>query len=275
LHQFTGYIAAQESFSFFAAKEEDAFTWREELLAGGLQPLTVSKKLLCVHAFYEWLHECGYLLVNPLPKPSFAGLHRLPRQLPDSSTLHRAYCKLRTSESLPEQRDYVALDLGYSCGLRRCELHALNLQDITPDDPAQGGGGTVRVKGKGGRERLVPVGPNTLKDLLHYIYHIRPKLMKGGTTAALFVSWQKGGTRMNIRSFNRAFSRIRRKYGLDRSLTPHGLRHAFGTDMVKNGAPVQDVSKMLGHKKLETTQIYTHLAARDLKQHHQNHHPRG
>jgi integrase/recombinase XerD len=80
---------------------------------------------------------------------------------------------------------------------------------------------------------------------------------------------------MNARSINKVFCRLRAKYRLGRSFAPHNLRHAFATDLIRNGAPVQDVSLMLGHKKLETTQVYTRLAPKDLKQCHQRCHPRG
>ncbi|MBD3421698.1 MAG: tyrosine-type recombinase/integrase [Chitinivibrionales bacterium] len=80
---------------------------------------------------------------------------------------------------------------------------------------------------------------------------------------------------MNARSINKAFGRLRSKYGFGRGFAPHNLRHAFATDLIRHGAPVQDASRMLGHKKLETTQVYTRLAPMDLKRCHEKCHPRG
>ena len=270
LAEYADYLSAGASaFSFFDASSESFAAYTQAVKRKNISHKTVYKKLHVVHAFYEWLKETGRILLNPLPKPKITPGQCLPRRVPCAVVLGNAYRKLRESPKLPEQRDYAVIDLAYSCGLRRCELHGLNVGDISPDD------GTVRVRGKRGKERVVPVGKTTLGDLQHYIYHVRPKLLKGGTTDALFVSWMAGGKRMHLYSINAAFRRLRKRYGFDRSLVPHGLRHAFATDLIRNGAPVQDVSEMLGHAKLETTQIYTRLYPVDLKRHHERFHPRG
>jgi len=269
LHGLCAYLVTNDIHSMFAVHEETIHAWRAYLECHGCNRLTALKKLLRVYRFFAWLHKRGYLLVNPLQKPSFHGVTSLPRRIPARGMVRKAFCTLRESVRVSEQRDYITLDLGYSCGLRRCELHGLDIQDINTEDS------TIRVRGKGSKERVVPVGQHTMRDLLHYVYHVRPKLVTTGSTSALLVSWQKGGTRMNMRSINRAFIRNRIKYGLGNDFTPHGLRHAFATDLVKNGAPVQDVAEMLGHTKLETTQVYTHLTAIDLKKNHKKYHPRG
>lgn len=269
LVEYADYLTGCSLFSFFAASPVISNGYIQAVKEKAHTENTVWKKLHAVHIFYEWLKESGHILLNPVLRPKLSVSHVLPRRVPCTGLLDRVYKKLRESEKLPEQRDYVVIDLAYSCGLRRCELHNLDIGDISPED------GTIRVKGKLSKERIVPVGPTTLADLQHYIYHVRPKLMKHGTTKALFVSWQAGGKRMHLYSINAAFRRLRKRHGFDKTLVPHGLRHAFATDLLKNGAPVQDVSKMLGHVKLETTQIYTRLAVVDLKQHHQNYHPRG
>lgn len=229
---------------------------------------TVWKKSHAVYVFYEYLCENGFLLLNPCPKVIYESENRLPHSVPDWQSLQQTYKRLKGSIHFWEHRDFAIIDLAYSCGLRRCELQGLNVDDIEQQE------GTVRVKGKGGRERVVPVGPRALKDLLYYMYHIRPKFLKGGTTKALFVSWLGGGQRMNTRSINAIFRRLRIKYGFGKNFRPHNMRHAFATDLLRRGAPVQDVSRMLGHKKLETTQVYTRLVPRDLKRCHEKCHPR-
>jgi site-specific recombinase XerD len=197
----------------------------------------------------------------------------LPREVPTWHGLQRLYgesdTSLRQSAGIVDQRDFAMIDLAYSCGLRRCELHNIDIADIDEEQ------GTLRVRGKGGRQRVVPIGPKTLADLLHYLYHVRPQLCKHGATRALFVSWNQGGKRMHLYSINAAFRRLRKRGVLEKGVTPHRLRHGFATDLIKNGAPVQDVSRMLGHVRLETTQVYTRLYPLDLKAHHTHHHPRG
>jgi integrase/recombinase XerD len=269
LREYADYLADRAVFSFFAADQEIILDYFGAAKKKRQASKTLWKKQHAVFALYEWLREEGRILLNPCPKPRIESGQRLPGTVPRWDVLRPAFERLQESGRTVDHRDLAVIDLAYSCGLRRCELHRLNLEDIRPEE------GTVRVRGKGGRERIVPIGPHALKELQFYIYHVRPKLVKGGITKAVFVSWKGGGQRMNPRSMNKALRRLHRTRGLDRSITPHNLRHAFATDLVRNGAPVQDVSKMLGHAKLETTQIYTRLAPSDLKTHHGRHHPRG
>lgn len=269
LREYAEYLDRCGYASFFAATQEAASGFLMAVKEKTNEDETVYKKHLAAYRFYEWLKESGRILLNPLSKPHFSPGVRLPRRVPCKAVLERAYTKLRESPLLYEQRDYAMIDLAYSCGLRRGELHGLNVEDVSPSD------GTIRVTGKLGKQRIVPIGKKALDDLLYYVYHVRPKLMRGGgKTSALFVSWIQGGKRMNPWSINAAFRRLRMKYGFDKTLVPHGLRHAFATDLLRGGAPVQDVAKMLGHVRLETTQMYTHLLSSDLKIHHKKYHPR-
>jgi site-specific recombinase XerD len=266
---FARYLADIGLFSFFAATTEIVRAFYRSLQESDLCRSVIHRRAHAVYAFYAWLQLEGYLLLNPCPKPPRSQSGTLPRAVPELDRIQSVYRRLAKTAKPHEQRDFAMIDLAYDTGLRRCELHRLNVRDIDPENA------TVRVHGKADHRRLVPIGPACLRELLHYIYEVRPKLAKESCTDALFVSWREGGKRMNLESINAAFSRLRRKYGFDRSITPHALRHAFATGLVINGAPVQDVSRMLGHKKLETTQIYTRLAPRDLKAHHARYHPRG
>jgi len=273
LREYAEYLALHEQSSFFAASDSSLHHYFTEVSTGALSRSTVWKKCHAVHAFYQWLKEQGHLLLNPCPKPATMRCTPLPREVPTWGGLQRLYgdgdTSLRQSASIVDQRDFAMIDLAYSCGLRRCELHNIDIADIDEEQ------GTLRVRGKGGRQRVVPIGPKTLADVLHYLYHIRPQLCKHGATRALFVSWNQGGKRMHLYSINAAFRRLRKRGMLEKGITPHRLRHGFATDLIKNGAPVQDVSRMLGHVKLETTQIYTRLYPIDLKAHHNRYHPRG
>jgi site-specific recombinase XerD len=263
--------AARGCGSFYAVKENDALCWFDTLVQGdGITPKTAHRKLWVVYRFYQWLKESGRLLVNPILKPGGSFGRKLPRTLPADYTLRRMYTVLPQSKYLAEQRDYAVIELAYGCGLRRCELQRLDVADIRQEER------TISVKGKGGRLRIVPIGEQTLKELQYYLYYIRPKILKGsGTTKALFVTWHKGGSRIKAQTISTVFHRLRRKYGLERAFCAHGLRHAFATDLVRSGAAVQDVSAMLGHKKLTSTQVYTHLVPKELKKHHHRFHPRG
>ena len=273
LREYAEYLAAQGQSSFFAASDSFILRYFTEVSNHPLARTTVWKKCHAVFAFYAWLKAQGQLLLNPCPRPATMRCSPLPREVPTWRGLQRLYgdsdTSLRQSAGIVDQRDFVIIDLAYACGLRRCELHNLDIADIDEEQ------GTLRVRGKGGRQRVVPIGPKTLVDLLHYLYHIRPQLCKQGATRALFVSWMQGGKRMHPYSINAAFNRLRKRGMLEKGITPHRLRHGFATDLIKNGAPVQDVSRMLGHVRLETTQVYTRLYPLDLKAHHTHHHPRG
>jgi len=271
LNGFAAFLAAAcECHSLFSVKEEHIFLWCDTCLTVAvLKNKTVRHNYSIIYGFYEWLYTTGRLLLNPIPKTSFRGIRVLPRRVPHDSVVRRAYTVLHGSKYLADQRDYALIELAYGCGLRRCELHRLDVEDVRIEER------TIKVKGKGRKERMIPVGEHTLRAVLYYLFYVRPRILKhGGRTNALFVTWHKGGSRIERSTISKAFWRLRRKYGLEKTFCAHGLRHAFATDLVRNGAPVQDVSAMLGHKEVATTRIYTHLVPRDLKEHHKKFHPR-
>jgi site-specific recombinase XerD len=270
LAAFAPWLESRGVHSFFAAERDTIKRYYAELAMRDYAANTVYKKQHAVYAFYEWLKLSGRLLINPAPVAVFKQRTRpLPRNVPRWRTIQRPCSRLRENWRPWVQRDYVMIDLAYSCGLRRCELVRLNIEDIREQESV------LRVRGKGARERLVPIGKKTLADLLYYVYRVRPYFIKQSRTNAVFVSWFKGGKRMVPRSVNKAFRDLHKRYGLPRAVTPHALRHAFATDMLRSGAPVQEVSKMLGHARLETTQIYTRMLPLDVKKHHAKYHPRG
>jgi len=266
---FIAFLSKEKVFSLFAAQRHHIAGYYLSLTDQVMSSSTRYKKSRAVYALFEYLRESGYILLNPCPKP-LRKSNGMPRTIPGRDSLQNAYRRLRRSIKPFDMRDYLLMDMAYSCGLRRCELHRLNVGDISANT------GTIKVRGKGSHERVVPLGRQTLRNVNHYLYHVRPKLMKAGNvTNALFVSWNNGGKRMHLYSINAVFHRLRKRFGFDRSITPHSLRHAFATDLIRNGAPVQDVSKMLGHRKLETTQVYTRLMPNDLRKCHARYHPRG
>jgi len=221
-----------------------------------------------VYTFYQWLKEEGTILTNPAFKPRFRKRRTLIRNIPSHSTVRDIFRKLfKESRTRYDKRDCILLDLAYSCGLRRCELVNLNINDIIIGDK------TLKVRGKRGKERYVPIGNETMKTLLEYLYKTRPLFIDGKTISALFVTTHK--RRMSLYSVNESFYRLRKKYGIPETITPQSLRCLCATDLLRNGAPIQDVSEMLGHVSLDTTRIYTRVIPADLKNHHRHFHPRG
>lgn len=269
LRHYMEYLSTRGCSFPFAADKTVVSAYTREIMGRPYRPCTKSRKLFTVYAFYQWLKGQGTILQNPFRKPALPSGDYLPRPVPSLANIGEAFKCLKESRHIYEQRDYIILDLGFSCGLRRCELHNLDVEDLNPGDK------TIRVKGKYGKERLVPIGEKCLAEVLFYVYHVRPRFIKNGFSRALFLSWRKGGTRMNIGTIDSVFRRIRRDHGLDQALTSHGLRHAFATYLLSAGARIHHISRMLGHVNLHTTVRYTRLLITDLKRVHEKYHPRG
>jgi integrase/recombinase XerC len=161
-------------------------------------------------------------------------------------------------------RDKAILELLYSCGLRIHEMTALNLSDID----LQSTNPHLRVLGKGRKERLVPVGSHAINAIKNYLE------LRGdhGRASPLFVG--RDQTRLSIRGVQRLLKPYLRHAGLDHRITPHKLRHSFATHLLNRGADLRSVQQMLGHKRLGTTQVYTHVSTERMKEIYDQAHPR-
>jgi integrase/recombinase XerD len=159
------------------------------------------------------------------------------------------------------------LELLYACGLRVSELTGLTLSQVSLNQ------GVLRITGKGGKERLVPVGEEALYWLQRYLRECRSGLMGEGSSDVLFPS--RRGRGMTRQTFWHRIKQHALVAGISKPLSPHVLRHAFATHLVNHGADLRVVQLLLGHSDLSTTQIYTHVARQRLQSLHQQHHPRG
>lgn len=164
-------------------------------------------------------------------------------------------------------RDKAMLELLYAAGLRVSELVGLEM------DACNRHQGVVRVCGKGGKERLVPIGDEALAWLERYLKNGRPTLVAPGQTPVMFPSSR--GKPMTRQTFWHRLKQIAQAAGIRKPLSPHTLRHAFATHLVNHGADLRVVQLLLGHSDLSTTQIYTHVARERLQRLHEQHHPRG
>ena len=232
----------------------------------GYKVRSSARWLSSVRRFYRHLVQRG-----ERPDDPSAGLAspRLGQALPKSISEAEVEALLRAPdvETALGLRDRAMLELLYATGLRVSELVALS------DSALNRSQGVVRVVGKGGRERLVPVGETALRWIDRYRREARAELVARGTTAALFPSRQ--GRPMTRQTFWHAIRKHAARAGLGTSISPHTLRHAFATHLVNHGADLRAVQLMLGHASLSTTQIYTHVARLRLQALHREHHPRG
>lgn len=227
---------------------------------------TVARKLATLRSFYKFLVRRSYLTSNPVqpirtPKqdkrlPKCLEVEQIQKLLenPDTTTLLGA-------------RDRAMLEMLYSTGMRVSELVAMNIGDL---DLAQS---VVNVRGKGKKQRMIPLGPGATQSTLHYL-DLRRKDLRSPTfdTDALFIN--KHGQRLSTRSVRRKLDKYLLDAGLDLSVSPHTLRHSFATHMLRGGADLRSVQEMLGHQSLSTTQIYTHLTGSTVKEAYEKAHPR-
>ena len=252
------------------ASEADVQNYLAARSAQHTAPRSIARALSALRGFYRHAVESGWMAVDPTANLSSP---RLGRPLPESlseAEVERLLQAPRCDDPVGEPaqfRDRAMLETLYATGLRVSELVALRRSALGERQ------GTVRVLGKGDRERLVPVGEVALGWIARYIAAARPQLLKGRPSDALFPS--NRGRAMTRQTFWHAVKRYAARAGIERPISPHTLRHAFATHLVDHGADLRAVQLMLGHADLSTTQIYTHVARSRLQRLHAEHHPRG
>ena len=232
----------------------------------GLGARSRARHLISLRGFFKFLALEKIIDANPalqidLPK---TGMH-----LPEVLTIADVEALIAAPDrSKPEGlRDAAMLELIYGAGLRVSELIGLETNGINLE------AGFVRVFGKGAKERVVPVGRMAIGVIREYLDRARPKLLKNRSSACLFVT--RRGNGMTRQSFWNLIGRYGRKANLKKKISPHTLRHSFATHLLEGGADLRAVQMMLGHADISTTQIYTHVAQRQLMDAHRKYHPRG
>jgi site-specific recombinase XerD len=213
-----------------------------------LAPATIARKLAAVRSFLR--HALGAARV---PDASFAP--RRPRRLPDAPGAEEVDAELEgvEREGPLGLRDRALVELVYSCGLRSAEAVGLDLADVDFEQEH------VHVHGKGGKDRVVPLGEEAALWLARYLREARPELARGAENA-LFLSVR--GRRLDTSALRRLLPH------------PHRLRHAFATHLLEGGADLRTIQELLGHSSLSTTQVYSHVDARRLRRVYDRSHPR-
>ena len=239
----------------------------------GYSVATTARKIATLRSFYKWMTIRSFVPANPML------LIRTPKQqkrLPKAITVEdveRLLTTPTTAETLGA-RDRAILETLYSSGVRVSELVDLNRADLEGDTQ------TVRVRGKGQKERIVPLGSHAMNAIRQYVslldsdgrFEKVQTLVQSGQPVPLFIN--KNGGRLSSRSVRRKLDKYLRVAGLDPSISPHTLRHSFATHLLDNGADLRSVQELLGHQSLATTQIYTHLTSTRLRQAYDRAHPR-
>lgn len=227
---------------------------------------TVARRLSSLRRLYEYLLREDRIKHNPVGN---VDAPRLGRSLPKSITEAEVEALLDSpdTEQVLGIRDKAMLELLYATGLRVSELVGLTIQQVNLRQ------GVVRVTGKGNKERLVPMGEEANQWLVRYLDSARSEILHQTLSDALFPS--NRGKAMTRQTFWYMIKRYAVKANINKTLSPHVLRHAFATHLINHGADLRVVQMLLGHSDISTTQIYTHVARERLKGLHAEHHPRG
>ncbi len=232
----------------------------------GLGPRSTARSLAALRSFFKYLVREKLLVSNPTTPVSSP---RLGRPLPKAMSreeVERLMASVQGKAPL-KLRDQAILELLYGAGIRIGELVGLDIPQVSLVT------GTLVVRGKGEKERVVPLGEYAMEAIKVYLEKGRPELCKSRSSQALFVN--SGGTRISRQGVWKMLKACAKKAGIPRAVSPHMLRHSFATHLLEGGADLRAIQELLGHSDISTTQIYTHVARARLKEIHRRYHPRG
>jgi integrase/recombinase XerD len=232
----------------------------------GLSPATIRRAVSAIRTYYGFLVGEGRVKDDPSDRLESP---RRGRVLPVTLSVQEVEALLgapKVDQPLA-WRDRALLELGYGAGLRVSELCALSLTDLLLSD------NLVRVFGKGGKERLVPIGRSVIGAVSVYLHTMRPALDRGKSRGRVFLN-ARGQPLSRVGAWG-IVKRATQRAGITKRVTPHTLRHSFATHLLEGGADLRAVQEMLGHADLSTTQIYTHVDREYLRSIHKQFHPRG
>ncbi len=230
-----------------------------------LSARTVSKILSTLKSYFEFIVQLGQRKDNPI---RLLDMPRLSKHLPEVMTIEEVDLLLQEIDcsTISGLRDRALFELIYSCGLRVSEAVGLNVGDLFFEE------GLIKVSGKGGKERLIPLGERAEYWLKVYLTEIRPEFCRPGVIVqSLFLN--RLGKGLSRKGMWKRFKETAKRAGLSGKI--HTLRHSFATHLLQGGADLRSVQELLGHSDISTTQIYTHLDNGDLKNAHKEYHPRG
>ena len=230
---------------------------------------SIARNIISIRSYFTYLAK-EHKFNNPSSnfKPPKIG-----KRLPKALTIDQVMSMLNiVGSDLISSRDKALVELLYATGARVSELINLNTLDISTFDSEAGSTTTVKLKGKGGKERVVPIGSYAVAAVNDYLVRSRPTLLKVSTQKALFLN-QRGG-RLSRQSAWNLVANAAQRAGLSDQVTPHSMRHSFATHLLDGGADIRVVQELLGHSSVTTTQIYTLITIDHLRESYANAHPR-
>ncbi len=274
------YIRDVKDFEAFIINEElarDLLSVRRERLARHflshmdqikLSRKTIARKISALRTFYEYLVDEELIDVNVF---SQIEIPKIPKKLPviiHDDELKALFESIDQTKPLG-YRNYVILDLLFSCGLRASELVDMKIRDLQLEQ------NQILIHGKGSKDRFVPLHEDLVEEIRHYLTYIRPILLAKGHdthTTYIFINY-KGGV-LTVRGLQKILKKLIDDSGDVYKIHPHMIRHAFATTLLDHGADLRVVQELLGHEHLKSTQIYTHVSKEQIKEVYKKTHPR-
>ena len=262
--QFAEYLRNYEDASLREATGEMVQGYMNWMMGRGKSAASVTRFLASVKSFYQFLVSQGDMAVNPAKGIAAA---KVERKYPEILTSKEVELFLEQPQCVDAKgfRDHAMLELLYATGIRVSELISLDLEDLNL------AAGFIRCSSRG-KERIIPLYQTAIKALNDYVRNVRHQLIADSEETALFVNMN--GERMSRQGFWKIIKHYQEKAGIEKDITPHTLRHSFAVHLLENGADLRSIQEMLGHADISSTQIYTHVVKRQLKDVYQKAHPR-
>ncbi len=264
MSQFQEYLYQNEDCELRQADSTMVQDYMEWMQSHGKSAASATRFLASVKSFYNFLISRGDLQGNPAKGVASA---KIERKYPEILTSKEVELFLEQPQCVDPKgyRDHAMLELLYATGIRVSELISLNLSDLNL------AAGFIRCESRG-KERIIPLYHTAIKALQDYVRNIRPQLIADSAEEALFVNMN--GERMSRQGFWKIIKYYQERAGIQKDITPHTLRHSFAVHLLENGADLRSIQEMLGHADISSTQIYTHVVKRQLKDVYQKAHPR-
>ncbi len=264
LHQFRDYVQDTLEADLRQVTTEEIQSYVSWMLGKGKSPASATRSVASLKSFYNYLVSIGALRTNPAKGVAAA---KVERKYPQILTSKEVELFLEQPKCVDAKgyRDHAMLELLYATGIRVSELISLNLSDLNLS------ASLLRCESRG-RERVIPLYHTAVKALQDYVKDIRPQIIADTEEQALFVNMN--GERMSRQGFWKIIKYYQEKAGIEKDITPHTLRHSFAAHLLENGADLRSIQEMLGHADISSTQIYTHVVKKQLKDVYNKAHPR-
>jgi integrase/recombinase XerC len=266
-HTLRAYRKDLEEFSAHVRKKPgeieliDVRSFVAQQIRNGLNKTTAGRRLASVRSFIQYLYREGYIKTNPAKLVSSPKTQKL---LPRFLTVDDVFSLVEKPPGIGfvHARDRAILELLYSSGLRVSEIAGLNVEDVNTRE------GLVKVRGKGRKERILPIGSKAIDAIKSYLVE---KILLKRRDGAMFLN--RGGTRLSDRGVRRIVVKYAKLVGINGRIGPHTLRHTFASHLLQSGADLRVIQELLGHSSLSTTQKYTHLDVTHLMDIYDKAHP--